>query len=89
MKSGYRDLGLELVSLEDNHSRYPKWPPMAKEKRDGRARDPFKTLLEEALVRQRNKMMDNFDQILQRLPMEVANECSTRNHFASVTPFKV
>jgi hypothetical protein len=37
---------------------------MAEEKRDDRAGDPFKTLLEEALVRQKNEMMDNFFQIL-------------------------
>jgi hypothetical protein len=33
---------------------------MVEEKRDDRARDPFKMLLEEALMRQRNEMMDNF-----------------------------
>jgi hypothetical protein len=30
--------------------------------------DPFKLLIEEALMQQRNKMMDNFMQILRRLP---------------------
>jgi hypothetical protein len=88
-RSGYRELGLELVSLEDNFSRQPKRPPMAEEKRDDKAGDPFKTLLEEALVRQRNEMMDNFAQILRRLPMAVAEASSTRSHFASATPFKV
>jgi hypothetical protein len=62
---------------------------MAEEKRDDRVGDPFKTLLEEALVRQRNEMMDNFAQILQRLPMAATEASSTSNHFASVTPFKV
>jgi hypothetical protein len=37
---------------------------MEEEKRYDRAVDPFKMLLEEALVRQMNKMMDNFAQIL-------------------------
>jgi hypothetical protein len=50
MRSGYRELGLELVSLEDNHYFQPKQPPMVEEKRDDRARDPLKTLLEEALT---------------------------------------
>jgi hypothetical protein len=31
---------------------------MVEEKRDDRAGDPFKTLLEESLMRQRNEMMD-------------------------------
>jgi hypothetical protein len=62
---------------------------MAEEKRDDRAGDPFKTLLEEALMRQRNEMMDNFAQILRRLPMVAAEASSTSNHFASATPFKV
>jgi hypothetical protein len=82
-------LGLELVSLEYNHSHYPKRPPMAKEKRDDRAKDPFKMLLEESLMQQRNEMMDNFARILRRLPMAATKASSTSNHFASVTPFKV
>jgi hypothetical protein len=35
-------------------------PPMVEEKRDDIAGYPFKTLLEEALMRKRNEMMDNF-----------------------------
>jgi hypothetical protein len=62
---------------------------MAEEKRDDRVGDPFKTLLEEALMRQRNEMMDNFAQILRRLSMVETKASSTRNHFASVTPFTV
>ena len=34
-------------------------------------------------------MMDNFTQILRRLPMVATEASSTRNHFASATPFKV
>jgi hypothetical protein len=37
---------------------------MAEEKRDEGVGDPIKLLLEEALMRQRNEMMDNFSQIL-------------------------
>jgi hypothetical protein len=62
---------------------------MEEEKRDEKAGYPFKMLLEEALVRQRNEMMDNFFQILRRLLMVAAEASSTSNHFASVTPFKV
>jgi hypothetical protein len=62
---------------------------MEEEKRDDRSRYPFKMFLEEALVRQRNEMMEKFFQILQRLPMTATEAYSTSNHFASVTPFKV
>jgi hypothetical protein len=62
---------------------------MVEEKRYDKERDPFKTLLKESLMRQRNEMMEKFTQILQRLPMVVTEESSTRSHFASVTPFKV
>jgi hypothetical protein len=62
---------------------------MEKEKRDGKAGDPFKTLLKESLVSQRNEMMDNFDQILQTLQMATTEASSTRSHFESETPFKV
>jgi hypothetical protein len=37
---------------------------MEEEQRDDTTGDPFKTFLEEALMRQRNEMMDNFSQIL-------------------------
>jgi hypothetical protein len=83
-RSGYRELGLELVSLEENFSRMPKKPSMVgKNKYDG-TRDPFKMLLEEALERQRNKMMDNFAQILRRL---LTSDASTSS--GGVAPFKV
>jgi hypothetical protein len=68
-RSGYRELGLELVSLEDKLSLQPKRPPMAEEKRDDKEGDPFKTFLKESLMRQRNEMMENFAQILRRLSM--------------------
>jgi hypothetical protein len=86
---GYRELGLELVSLEGNSSYHPKRPPMAEEKRDDKAGYPFKTFLEESPVLQRNKMMDNFSQILRRLSMVETEASLTRSHFASAKPFKV
>jgi hypothetical protein len=42
--------------------------PMGDEKKDDGAGDPIKMLLKEALVRQRNEIMDNFGQILRSLP---------------------
>jgi hypothetical protein len=60
MRSEYKELGLELVSLEDKRSRTPKQPLMEGEKKDDRTRYPFKLLIEEALTQQRNAMLDNF-----------------------------
>ena len=51
------------------------------------AGDPIKILLEEALEKQRNAMMDNFAQILQRLPTGDTFESSS--HSGGTTPFKV
>jgi hypothetical protein len=67
-RSEYKELGLELVSLEDKISRIPKRPLMAREKKYDRIGDPFKLLIEEALRQQRNEMMDSFTQILRWLP---------------------
>jgi hypothetical protein len=59
-RSEYKELGLELVSLEDKSSRTPKRPLMEGENKDDGTRYPFKLLIEEALTQQRNAMMDNF-----------------------------
>jgi hypothetical protein len=68
MRSKYKELGLELVSLEDKRSHTPKLPLMAGEKKDDRTRNPFKLFIEESLTQQRNEMMDSFAQILRRIP---------------------
>ena len=60
---------------------------MAEEKKDKGAEDPIKILLEEALEKQRNVMMDNFAQILQRLPTYGAS--ASNSHSGGATPFKV
>jgi hypothetical protein len=83
-RSGYKELGLELVSLEEKISRTPKKPLMEGEKKYDGTGDPFKMLLEESLMQQRNKMMDSFTQILRRLPTGDASSSS-----GGVTPFKV
>jgi hypothetical protein len=64
MRSRYRELGIKLVSLEEILSCTHKKLSMVGEKKDDQIRDPFKMLLEEALERQRNEMMDNFAQIV-------------------------
>ena len=83
-RSKYKELGLELVSLEDKSSRTPKRPLMEGEKKDDRIGDPFKLLIEESLTQQRNEMMDSFAQILWRLPTS-----NTSSSSGGTTPFKV
>jgi hypothetical protein len=68
MRSWYKELGLELVSLEDKISHMPMQPIMAEENKYDEIGDPFKMFLKEALTQQRNEMMDSFTQILWRLP---------------------
>jgi hypothetical protein len=84
-RSKYSKLGLELVYLEDNHSRTPKKPSMAKEKKNNGADDPINLLLEQALTRQRDEMMENFSHILQRLPI-ASGASSSNDHFGGTSP---
>jgi hypothetical protein len=63
-RSEYKEMGLELVYLEDKISRTPKQPLMVGEKKYEGTGYPFKLLIEEALMQQRNDMMDSFMQIL-------------------------
>ena len=60
---------------------------MGDEKQDNGIEYPIKMVLEEALEKQRNAMMDNFAQILQRLPTGGTSASSI--HFGGATPFKV
>ena len=60
---------------------------MGDEKKDEGAGDPMKILLEEALEKQRNTMMDKFAQILQWLP--TGDAFASNNHSGGATPFKV
>ena len=48
---------------------------------------PIKMLLEEALEKQRNTMMDNFAHILQQLP--TSGTSASSSHSRGTTPFKV
>ena len=67
MRSGY-ELGLDLVEPFQEQPRKPRKPPMVDENKDEGSGYPIKIFLEEALKKQRNMMMNNFAQILQRLP---------------------
>jgi hypothetical protein len=87
-RSEYSQLGLEFFSLEDNHSRTPKKPSMAAEKKDDGAEDSINLLLEQALARQRDEMMENFAHILQCLSIATCTSSSS-DHFGGTSPFKV
>jgi hypothetical protein len=88
MRSEYSKLGLELVSLEYNISHTSKKISMEEEKKNDRANDSINLLLEQALMRQRDEMMENFSHILQCLSIKTC-AYSSRNHFGSTSPFKV
>jgi hypothetical protein len=60
---------------------------MGDEKKDEGAGDPIKIFIEEALEKQRNVMMDNFTQILQRF--HIGHASASNNHSGGTTPFKV
>ena len=87
MWSRYKELGLDLVEPLQDQPLKPRRPPMAEEKKDEGAWDPIKIFLEEALEKQRNAMMDNFAQTLQRLPTDGAS--TSYCHSGGATPFKV
>jgi hypothetical protein len=61
---------------------------MVEEKRNEGEEDPIKLLLVESLAQQRNEMLENFYQILQRLPIIIGTSSSS-NRFGDTTPFKV
>jgi hypothetical protein len=82
MRSEYSKLGFELVSLEDNRSCTPKKPSMAEENKNDGAEDFINRLLEQALMRQRDEMMEKFSHILQHLSI-VAGTSSSSGHFGS------
>jgi hypothetical protein len=87
-RSEYSKLALELVSLEDNHSRTPKNPSMAEENKNNRENDSINLLLEQALTRERDEMMENFSHILQCLPITTCTYSSS-GHFGGTSPFKL
>ena len=86
-RSGYKELVLDLVEPLQDQPCKPRQMPMGDEKKDEGAGDSIKILLEEALEKQRNAMMDKFAQILQRLPTSGAS--ASGSHSGGATPFKV
>jgi hypothetical protein len=80
----YKELGLELVSLEEKIPCMPKRPLMAGENKGIERGDPFKMFLEEVLTQQMNEIMDSFAQILRWL---TTGNTSSSN--GGTAPFKV
>jgi hypothetical protein len=87
-RSEYIKLVLELVSLEDSRSRTPNKSSMAEEKKNERADNSINLLLEKALMRHMDEMMENFSHILQCLPITTETSSSS-DHFGGTSPFKV
>jgi hypothetical protein len=61
---------------------------MVEEKKNDGAEDSINLLLEQALTRQRDEMMENFSHILQCLPIATCTSSSS-DHFGGTSPFKV
>jgi hypothetical protein len=61
---------------------------MVEENKNDGVDDPISVLLEQALTRQRDEMMENFFHILQCLPIELVASSSS-DHFGGTSPFKV
>ena len=85
---GYKELGLKITEpLKDGPCRNRR-PHMEEEKKDEGVGYHIRSLLEEALTRQRNEMMDNFAQILCRL-LTTSDASTSSGHSGSTPPFKV
>jgi hypothetical protein len=87
-RSEYRKLGLDLVSLKENHSHTPKKLSMVEEKKNGGVEDSINLLLEQALARQRDEMMEIFSHILQLSPIATCTSSSS-GHYGGTSPFQV
>jgi hypothetical protein len=61
---------------------------MAEENKNYGAKDSINLLLEQALTRHREEMMENFSHILQHLSI-AAGASSSNDQFGRTTPFKV
>jgi hypothetical protein len=66
----------------------PKKPSMVEVNKNDKANDSINMFLEQALMRQRDEMMDIFSHILQRFLIKT-DTSSSINHFGSTSPFNV
>jgi hypothetical protein len=67
---------------------HPTKPSMSEENKNDTVDDPINLLLEQALTRQRDEMMENFSHILKFLPIALGASSSI-GHFGGTSPFKV
>ena len=84
-RAGYKELGLDLVEPLQDQPCKSRRPPMGEKKKDEGVEYPIKMLVEEALKKQRNAMMDNFVKILQQLPTGGASASSSHSGGATGT----
>ena len=87
-RSWYKELGLKITEPFKDVPRRTQRHHMEEKKKDEEVGDPIKLLLKEALARQRDEMMNNFSQILQRLPT-TTDESTSSDHFGGATLFGV
>ena len=66
----------------------PKKPSMVEENKNDGVDDSINLLLEQALPRKRDEMMENFSHILQRMSI-ATGASSSKNHFGSTSPFNL
>jgi hypothetical protein len=59
-RSGYKKLGLEPIEPLPDRSRRARQQPLGDENKYDGVGDPIKMLLDEALERKRNEMMEKF-----------------------------
>ena len=93
MRLGYNELGLDLVEPLQDQPQKPQCPPLVEENKYEGGGYLIKILLEEALKKQRNVMMDKFSHILQWLPIYGAsasnNQSGGANHFKVQVNFEI
>jgi hypothetical protein len=87
-RSEYIKLGLDIFFLEENISHTAKKPSMVEGNKNDRVDDSFNIFLDQALMQQHDKMMENFSHILQHQPIKISRSSSS-DHFGETSPFKV
>ena len=85
--SGYKELEIDFLEPLQSQPRKTWRMPMGDKNKDEGVGDPIKIFLKEALEKKSSMMMDNFSQILQRLPID--DTSASINHFGGATSFKV
>jgi hypothetical protein len=66
----------------------PNKPSMAAKKKNDGAKDSINMLIEQALTRQSDEMMEYFAHILQHM-LIATGASSSNDHFGGTSPFKV